>query len=331
VAVLSEELGSWLASCGFKPGSVEALAGDVSPRRYFRLESEEGSRAVLAVYPAGVEESCWRFLATTRLLVRRGLPVPAVLAADCGRGWMLLEDVGSETLYDRRARPWEELAPYLEAGISLAERIAALPLPDVEALAPPLGEGLLRRELQQTFEAFLLPRGLAGSDPLERRLLAAFDALCEALGALPVVPCHRDFMARNLVPQPARWRSRAARFGESTEPLSILDHQDLRLGPSCYDLASLLNDSLFPPPEIEERLLSRFLSSSTDRTAYHRAAAQRTLKAVGTYAAFASRGVPRHLPLIPPTLSRALSHLRHLPETAPLAPELERLWADACG
>ena len=48
---------------------------------------------------------------------------------------------------------------------------------------------------------------------------------------------------------------------------------------------------------------------------------------VGTFAAFAARGVPRHLPLIPPTLVRALSHLGRLPETAELAPALERAWS----
>ena len=36
----------------------------------------------------------------------------------------------------------------------------------------------------------------------------------------------------------------------------MLDHQDLRLGPPFYDLASLLNDTLFPPPDAEEALLA---------------------------------------------------------------------------
>ena len=58
------------------------------------------------------------------------------------------------------------------------------------------------------------------------------------------MPCHRDFMVRNLMPLRGR------------RGLVVLDHQDLRLGPPLYDLASLLNDTLFPPPEAEEALLA---------------------------------------------------------------------------
>ena len=88
----------------------------------------------------------------------------------------------------------------------------------------------------------------------------------------------------------------------------MLDHQDLRLGPPFYDLASLLNDTLFPPPEAEEALLAAVAPSPAERVRYHRAAAQRTLKAVGTYATFARRGANRHLPLIPPTLAQFVKH-----------------------
>ena len=59
----------------------------------------------------------------------------------------------------------------------------------------------------------------------------------------------------------------------------MLDHQDLRLGPPRYDLASLLNDSLFPPPELEARLVRAALgeeATAEDFLDYHRAAAQRT-------------------------------------------------------
>jgi aminoglycoside/choline kinase family phosphotransferase len=133
-------------------------------------------------------------------------------------------------------------------------------------------------------------------------------------------------MARNLVPRP---RPRPAASGDEAA-LVVLDHQDLRLGPPGYDLASLLNDSLFPPAELEEGWLARVLPpGEAPRLAYHRAAAQRTLKAVGTFAAFARRGSDRHLPLIPPTLERALYHLGRLPEGRKLAPELERRWRQA--
>ena len=72
---------------------------------------------------------------------------------------------------------------------------------------------------------------------------------------------------------------------------------------------------------MEERATFGELSRS-----YRLAAAQRCLKAVGTYAAFAARGAPRHVPLIVPTLKRALVHLEDLAETAELARRLGTAW-----
>jgi N-acetylmuramate 1-kinase len=304
------ELRQWLAGAGFALRAARPLAGDVSPRRYERLAAADGRTAILALYPPEVRGTCARFAATTELLAGAGVPVPRVLGVDCERGWMLVEDLGEQTLADLRQRPWEELAAWFEDAAALARRIAALPSAAVGDLNPPLDLALLERELAQTRRLFLEPRGLtvAGLDP-------AMHTVCALLAADAPVPCHRDYMARNLMPMaPGR--------------VAVLDHQDLRLGPPAYDMASLLNDTLFPPPAVESRLLEHgFPVGSDARTQYHRAAAQRTLKAVGTYSAFAERGSDRHLPLIGPTLARFVEHLAKLPEGERLAAELPRAWA----
>ncbi len=313
------ELNAWLADHGL-PGVRRApLPGDVSPRRYERLDRPGGGAVLLAVYPAEVRPACARFLDTGALLAGAGVRVPAVLAADCGRGWMLLEDLGPQTVAEWGAgRPWRELDPLFRAALDALERIAALPPAEVAVLSPPLDRELLERELAQTREVYLAPRGLAGG-ALGERLEAALAELCGRLAAEPAVPCHRDFMIRNLMPE-------FSAEAPGTVGIAVLDHQDLRLGPPGYDLASLLNDTLFPPPAAEEELLVAAAPSAEQRLSYHRAAAQRTFKAVGTYAAFARRGADRHLPLIPGTLARGLSHLARLPEGAGLAAELREAW-----
>jgi N-acetylmuramate 1-kinase len=311
------EVERWLCALGRPALAIESLSGDVSPRRYARVTFAGGETAILASYPSEVREVCERFLCTGELLGAAGVPVPGVLAADCGHGHMLLEDLGRHTLADRRDRPWSELTRSFERALDLSRRIAGLPADRVAALSPPLGAEALRREAQKTWDLFLAPRGLTGGRKLAGDLSAALDTICARLGEAPFAPCHRDFMSRNLMP-----------IGDGSG-LAVLDHQDLRPGPAAYDLASLLNDTLFPPPAVEDALLAAALPElppEIGRTGYHRAAAQRTLKAVGTYTAFSLRGAHRHLPLIAPTLASCLNHLARLPESEGLAEELGRLW-----
>ena len=310
------ELGAWLAGAGFDLREAHPLAGDVSPRRYERLTAKDGTTAILALYPADHRATCGRFGRSTAILAGADVPVPRVLAADCERGWMLLQDLGERTLAELRERPWRELAAYFERAAALAARIAALPRDVVRDLNPPLDAALMRRELTQTRQLFLeAQRPL----PVQRTSLdTALEDLCAELAADPPVPCHRDYMARNLVP-------------DGAGGVAVLDHQDLRLGPPAYDLASLLNDTLFPPRRLERRLVDAAFPTAAGRLRYHRAAAQRTLKAVGTYAVFARRGSARHLPLIAPTLRRFLRHFASVPEGASLAPGLERAWGRVLG
>lgn len=309
-----EPLAAFLSQAGYELRSFEALAGDVSPRRYARLELVSGEGAIAAAYPEETGDACSRFERSTALLEQVGVRVPRVLASDCESGFMLLEDLGPETLFDRLASEPERALPHFERALEAARRIATLDRHLVAELNPPLDETLLIRELRQTIDLYLGPKGLLGNDETTRRgATRALERLCSALGGAEVVPCHRDFMARNLIPK----------AGE----IAVLDHQDLRLGPPAYDLASLLNDSFFPSADEEAALLEAARPSSGSRAEYHRAALQRTLKAIGTFAAFAQRGSKRHLPLIPPTLQRALLHLAQVPEMADMRRALEPLWA----
>jgi aminoglycoside/choline kinase family phosphotransferase len=314
------EMESWLAGSGFQIAEWQPLPGDVSPRRYTRLAFADGTTAILATYPPEVQATCPRFLRTTEILTAGGIPVPRILAVDCERGWMVVEDLGPLTLGDWRDRSWSELEDYFGHALDLAGRIGRLQVDGLEALNPILGGELMTRELKQTWDVFLEPHGFLDDAAVTAALRAGLDEIVSRLAAETPVPCHRDFMVRNLMPLPSG-------------RVVVLDHQDLRLGPPLYDVASLLNDTVFPSPEDEEALLAQAMSwegaGPEDRERYHRAAAQRTLKAVGTYAAFARRGANRHVPLIPPTLGRFLEHLARLPEGGALARELRRAWGPA--
>lgn len=302
-----------LAARGLELTRWQPLAGDVSPRRYVRVVID-GTGAILALYSSEIRPVCARFQATAEMLAAAGVRGPEILAADCDGGWMLLEDAGPQTLAERRELTWPLRLPYYEEALRLIGKIASLPAEPVAALNPPLGLEVLERELRQTWDLFLTPRGLVEDESLAADLRQLLSDLVAAVGAAPLVPCHRDFMVRNLMPLEGGG-------------LIVLDHQDLRPGPAAYDVASLLNDTLFPPPELEEYLLAvAGWDTGERRLAYHRAAAQRTLKAIGTYVSFASRGANRHLPLVAPTFERALAHLSRLPEATATAARLSALW-----
>jgi hypothetical protein len=194
--------------------------------------------------------------------------------------------------------------------------MAALDREAVVRLNPPLDQALLLRELDQTWELFLEPAGLPRARGLGADLDAALRELCRGLAAAPPAPCHRDYMVRNLMPLP-------------DQRVAVLDHQDLRLGPPEYDLASLLNDSLYAPDAVVEALTGGALTGA--RLAdYRRCAVQRCFKIVGTFRRFAAAGSDRHLPLVPPSLGRALEHLAELAELdgTALARQLRQRFAD---
>lgn len=305
-----EDAVAWASARGFEVDAAEPLAGDVSSRRYVRLRGAEAT-AILALYPGGVGSGCRRFERTSALLSDAGVRVPRILAADCERGRMLLEDVGAHTLYDRRDDGWTALGDDLAEAAEIIGRLRTIPARSVTELNPPLGGELLGRELAATWNVALGSPRLRDAG-FSTALEEALHQLVSRLDEAPRTVAHRDFMARNLVPL-------AGKRG-----FVVLDHQDLRLAPAPYDLASLLNDSLYPPAELEERLLARHLGDD-HRLEYHRAAAQRCLKIVGTFVAFERRGFPRYRRLVPPSLERARRHLGELPETRRLSGELDEL------
>ena len=309
----------WLHRVGRSALGLEPLLGDVSPRRYLRARFADDARgaAIVSYYPPAARETAERFLVTTRLLQDAGVRVPRVEAAAPESGFILLEDFGARTLYDLEGLEWSQAAPFMEGALAVLPKLRTLPRVEVAALNPPLDETLMRRELEQTWSLLFAPHGIERDPALARDLRVAFAALCAALAGEPPVPCHRDFMARNLVP-----------FAGGA--VGVLDHQDLRLGPPSYDLASLLNDSLYPPPAFERQWRDAALGASGRALeSYDRAVAQRCFKIAGTFLAFAARGSRRHLRLLRPSVDRGLGALARLPEGEAVAPALRRWWREA--
>jgi N-acetylmuramate 1-kinase len=293
-----ERLAEYVARQGGDAGQVLALTPDASTREYFRIPWKN-AKAVAAVYPEPFDPEIHPFMDVTRLFTEAGLPVPAILDVDALNGIIVQEDFGDRQL--RRvfeSASEDERESYMEQAISvIADIQAATALAhERQSIASRLAfdEAKLSWELDYFVEHYfksLRAETLKHGDEVQLR--AELNDVAAELSARPRTLCHRDFHPSNLMVD-AKGR------------LRIIDYQDARLGPSSYDLVSLLLDRRTSMPslaEVRERRLfflderrARGLDGiDPDDFAYEfrLMTVQRCLKAVGTFSfqtAVAGRG-----------------------------------------
>jgi aminoglycoside/choline kinase family phosphotransferase len=304
-----------------RPGDtvrVAPLSGDASTRRYYRVV-DGGASYVLALYPEPFVAEELSYLSVHGLLEGYGLPVPATVDVDAGRGIVLQEDLGDLTLQTvlEAAGDGQRTELYREAVdevVQLQARAAQGPQ-KVDCFRIAFDIEKLSWELHYFLKHFL--EGHRGCDlSVEDRaiLSEAFHELSHEIASWPRVLCHRDYHSRNLMLH--------------RERLFWIDFQDARMGPATYDLASLLRDAYVDvPEELREELKERFRQKATPdeprevfRRRFDLMCVQRNLKALGTFGFMATvRQNPVYLPYIP----RNLAHARH---NLSRYPELERLW-----
>lgn len=233
---------------------TEAMPGGASTRKYFRVSC--GNRSMVAMFvPEGGKpeeigkhqgQARWPFLEVHELLTAHGVDVPRVLGEDTEHGWLLLEDLGDDTLANYLLRePGQKRACYTRAVTDLAKAQKVLdPLPDGSIVKTrAFDEDLLRWEIDHFREWGLEARG----HKLEADDRATFDAiagrLAKRIASWPRGFVHRDYQSRNLMVR-------------ESGALVWIDFQDALLGPRIYDIVALLNDSYqeFDRAFVEERL-----------------------------------------------------------------------------
>lgn len=205
--------------------SIAPASSDASFRRYFRVETTNGSWVIMDAPPD--KENLRLFIQIGQRLGALGLHVPPILSYDLDRGFCLLGDLGTQPYLDalNDATADRLYGDALGALVVLQSGVFADP-----AFLPPYSEELLLREME-LFPEWYLSRYLARPPSLgERGLLkAAYRTLIESAQAQPQVWVHRDYHSRNLMVNPRH------------NP-GILDFQDAVRGPITYDLVSLLKD-----------------------------------------------------------------------------------------
>ncbi len=320
-------LEAWLAEQpGLSEFSMQPASGDASFRRYFRVRANGMSFIVMDAPPDN--EDCRPFVSVARTFAALGLHVPAVIAEDLERGFLLLEDLGSEHYLDVLS---ESNAQRL-----YGDALGALMI--IQASGPREGlpdydRALLMRELG-LFREWLLEGqlGLRLSTADQQMLDSTYDCLVGSALEQPRVCVHRDFHSRNLLVTPRR------------SP-GILDFQDAVVGPVTYDLASLLRDCYiaWPRDRVEDWARGYFelaVQSGVLREEHEGRfprwfdlmGVQRHLKASGIFARLNQRdGKTGYLPDIPRTLNYVVQVARDYPELAGLGRMIENAVLPAMG
>ena len=325
---------AFLQAHGYGDVRRENLGGDASTRSYERLHRDGGVSFIFMDQPPALESvvcppdasdaerialgynaaarlaagSVAAFVATAAYLRERGLSAPVILAHDIEAGLAILEDLGDGLYATLIAEGQDERLLY-EAAVDLQIALHAETPPEILDAPGGVSWPLLTYDtlaLKIATDTFLewWPK-FSGLPAFSDAAVADWDALWAPVWvrgeAGATVFTHRDYHCRNLMVY--------------RDELHVIDFQDALLGPSTYDLASLLRDSYLL---LEEALVDELVVEFHERTIlpvipswslarfvedFHLTALQRNLKAWGRFRFFSlERGNDAYLRYIPTTI-----------------------------
>lgn len=327
----SEQL-AWVGAaleCEASKLSVRLIAGDASPRRYYRVAhsaQEDSATKIFVTSPPS--ENNQAFVGIGALLARQGVRVPRVLASDLEAGRFLLEDFG-DVLLSERLTPGSADALYGQA-LSVLRIVQSAN--DGWASVPPYDAARLQQELDVFPEWFLTSLLALPGDAMDD---SGFATLCSVLRgsalAQPQVLVHRDFHCRNLMCL-------------SDGSLGVIDFQDAVIGPITYDVVSLLKDCYVEWPRAQQLAwLARFAEGAAINDGdqdidlnqwtewFDLMGLQRHLKVLGVFSRLALRdgkpGYLRDIPLVMRYIEEALALYSERPEVCAFSDWWKRIVA----
>ena len=206
------------------------LAGDASPRQYYRLGTPPDS---LVVMDAPLTEKPEQFVRIAELLRQHGLCAPAILHADLNDGFLIISDFGDAT-YSKSLTPENTGNLYtlaIDTLIALHQRLTDQP----EWLDEYTQAELLREAL--LFMDWYYPQynnNKAASDAVREEFVDAWQAAFVTTLGGPCSLVLRDYHVDNLMILPNQ---------TGINQCGLLDFQDALWGSVTYDIVSLLEDA----------------------------------------------------------------------------------------
>jgi aminoglycoside/choline kinase family phosphotransferase len=276
-------------------------------------------------YPkvAHLAEDAYPFVAIASMLSERGFAAPEVYHVDYENGILLIEDLGSDGVLDADGAPIGERFRAAVAclahlhGMRLPQDIAVTPthihhIPDFDRTA-------MQMEARLLLDWYLpWKRGEPATDAERAEYLAIWDTLIDQLAVAEKSLLLRDLHSPNIV-----WRGNET----GIRRVGLIDFQDAMIGPTAYDLVSLVQDARVTiEPLLFKQLMADYLALRRTHNGFDEpeflkswaiVSAQRNCKLAGLWVRLKQRdGKPGYLKHMP----RTLAYLKVAFEHETLAP-----------
>lgn len=239
---------------GKQPITCAALAQSGSHRRYYRFTFEEGN-TLIGTYNEDVTENK-AFFEYTRFFAAQQLNVPALLAVHEDQKHYLLNDLGTQTLYDKLCETKKENGDFQKVMDYYKKVVAALPKFQLTAkkgldmsVAYPRA-AFDRQSMQWDLNYFKYYYLKMVYVPFNEQLLEDdFQRFMDYLLSIDDdYFLYRDFQSRNIM--------------VNQDDVWFIDYQGGRKGALQYDIASLLYDAKADlSPEIRQELLECYMDN----------------------------------------------------------------------
>jgi tRNA threonylcarbamoyl adenosine modification protein YjeE len=325
----------FLNTRGYAGATRRFLTGDASMRAYESVATATGETLVLMDWPkrpegppvldgkpypkvAHIAEDAYPFVAISQYLRGIGLTAPEVLEVDYEQGILLLENLGQEGVLDEDGWPIEDR--YRESVVCLGYLHSHAMKQDLPIKGgpthhvPDFDPTAMKMEARLLLDWYLpWKRGEQPSEEERQDYLAIWDGLIGELQSAEKNLLLRDFHSPNIIWQPQQ---------AGVRRVGLIDFQGAMIGPTAYDLASIVQDARVDIPKaLADQMMIDYLTlrrslGSFDEASFLKSwaimAAQRNCKLVGLWVRLKERdGVPHYLRHMPRTLRHLSTALAH--------------------
>ena len=268
-----KEITNWLSkTIGNSSFNIKELRQEASDRKYYRIKAENISYVLTDNFDKTDQSA--NFLYASKILKNSSVNVPEVLAFSEDLRFVLLQDLGDESLDINDEYNDEKI---LEMAL---EQLSKIYFSDQDVLKSVTKESLFLQT--NSFMDFCREKKCSNDEIKSLENLR--NELVHNLLNQQFIPSHNDFERRNLM-----------MFEKN---LFVIDFQDLNMGPIGIDLASIMYEHSYEYPKaLIDNLLEKHLkdnglnaSSAELKDMIMHALAHRSMRVVGTFNKYFKEG-----------------------------------------